>query len=165
MIEPTFNAPIPGTAMTRELGSRPWQRPYQYSTIEDVTNYYTSKFRDAVVQDNIISAVQTKVPLTTIANSVQLAGVMEGKHSIDLGVLVSPIIVELMKVAANAEDVEYNNDYDDKEGIEENLNQNAIQLAALKVEEKRNKKEDSPMAQEDNEAIEQVKGLMARRTQ
>ena len=165
MIEPAFSAPIPGTAMTRELGSRPWQRPYQYSTIEDVTNYYTSKFRDAVVQDNIISAVQTKVPLTTIANSVQLAGVMEGKHSIDLGVLVSPIIVELMKVAANAEDVEYNNDYDDKEGIEENLNQNAIQLAALKVEEKRNKKEDSPMAQEDNEAIEQVKGLMARRTQ
>ena len=165
MIEPTFNAPIPGTAMTRELGSRPWQRPYQYSTIEDVTNYYTAKFRDAVVQDNIISAVQTKVPLTTIANSVQLAGVMEGKHSIDLGVLVSPIIVELMKVAANAEDVEYNNDYDDKEGIEENLNQNAIQLAALKEEEKRNKKEDSPMAQEDNEAIEQVKGLMARRTQ
>ena len=39
MIEPTFNAPIPGTAMTRELGARPWQRPYQYSTIEDVTNY------------------------------------------------------------------------------------------------------------------------------
>ena len=145
MIEPTFNAPIPGTAMTRELGSRPWQRPYQYSTIEDVTNYYTSKFRDAVVQDNIISAVQTKVPLTTIANSVQLAGVMEGKHSIDLGVLVSPIIVELMKVAANAEDVEHNNDYDDKEGIEENLNKNAIQLAAFKVEEKRNKKEDSQL--------------------
>ena len=165
MIEPTFNAPIPGTAMTRELGARPWQRPYQYSTIEDVTNYYTSRFRDRSVQDNILSAVQTNVPLTSIANSVQLAGVMQGLHSIDLGVLVSPIIVELMKITANAEEVEYNNDYEDKEQVEEDLNRNAIQLAALKVEEKRDKKEASPVAKENEEVVEQVKGLMARGTQ
>ena len=165
MIEPTFSAPIPGTAMTRELGARPWQSPYQYSTIEDVTNYYTSRFRDRSVQDNILSAVQTNVPLTSIANSVQLAGVMQGLHSIDLGVLVSPIIVELMKITANAEEVEYNNDYEDKEQVEEDLNRNAIQLAALKVEEKRDKKEASPVAKENEEVVEQVKGLMARRTQ
>ena len=81
MIEPTFSAPIPGTAMTRELGARPWQRPYQYSTIEDVTNYYTSRFRDRSVQDNILSAVQTNVPLTSIANSVQLADYHIGKKN------------------------------------------------------------------------------------
>ena len=164
MIEPTFSAPIPGTAMTREIGGRHWQRPYQYSTIEDVTNYYTSRFRDRSVQDNILSAVQTNVPLTSIANSVQLAGVMQGLHSIDLGVLVSPIIVELMKITANAEEVEYNNDYEDKEQVEEDLNRNAIQLAALKVEEKRDKKEASPVVKENEEVVEQVKGLMARRT-
>ena len=90
---------------------------------------------------------------------------MQGLHSIDLGVLVSPIIVELMKIAANAEEVKYNNDYEDKEQVEEDLNRNAIQLAALKVEEKRDKKEASPVAKENEEVVEQVKGLMARRTQ
>ena len=89
---------------------------------------------------------------------------MQGLHSIDLGVLVSPIIVELMKIAANAEEVEYNNDYEDKEQVEEDLNRNAIQLAALKVEEKRDAKE-KKQNEEEKEVVEQVKGLMARRTQ
>ena len=39
MAEQRFSAPIPGMAMTRELGSRPWQRPPQYSTIEDVSSF------------------------------------------------------------------------------------------------------------------------------
>jgi hypothetical protein len=68
-----------------------------------------------------------------------------------------------MKITANAEEVEYNNDYEDKEQVEEDLNRNAIQLAALKVEEKRDAKEEK-QNEEEKEVVEQVKGLMARRT-
>ena len=167
MAEQRFSAPNPGMAMTRELGSRPWQRPPQYSTIEDVTNYYTARFRDPVVQDNILSAVQTDVPLVSIANSLQTIGVMEGKHSNDLGVLVSPILVQLMKMIADEEEVKYNNDYEDKEGIEESLNINAIQLAAHNVENKRNKKAETNLTEEEiilDDTVEtEAKGLMSRR--
>ena len=92
---------------------------------------------------------------------------MEGKHSIDLGVLVSPILVQLMKMIADEEEVKYNNDYEDKEGIEESLNINAIQLAAHNVENKRNKKAETNLTEEEiilDDTVEtEAKGLMSRR--
>ncbi len=41
--EPSFNAPIPGQAMTAELGSRPWQRPPLYTTVEEAISIRISK--------------------------------------------------------------------------------------------------------------------------
>ena len=35
------------------------------------------------------------VPLTVLANTIQLASVMEGVHTVDVGILIIPIIVEL----------------------------------------------------------------------
>ena len=37
-----FNAPIPGESLTHELGARPWQKPAQYSDINEVINYYNN---------------------------------------------------------------------------------------------------------------------------
>jgi|TARA_R100000008_G_scaffold84457_2_gene71896 hypothetical protein len=168
MAEQRFSAPIPGMAMTRELGSRPWQRPPQYSTIEDVSSFYTARFKDPLVQDSILNAVETNVPLVSIANSLQTIGVMEGKHSIDLGVLVSPIIIELMKVLAKAEGVEFNGDLDDKEKIEESRNLSAMELAAVKSDETINNV-DQPMSLDVEEEIlpenaeDEARGLMSRR--
>ena len=31
---PSFDYPIPGQGMTAEVGSRPWQNPPQYTTVE-----------------------------------------------------------------------------------------------------------------------------------
>ena len=38
--EESFNRPIPGQNLTAELGSRPWQNPPQFSTVEDTIDYY-----------------------------------------------------------------------------------------------------------------------------
>ena len=168
MAEQRFSAPIPGMAMTRKLGSRPWQKPPQYSTIEDVSSFYTARFKDPLVQDSILNAVETNVPLVSIANSLQTIGVMEGKHSIDLGVLVSPILIELMKLIAKAEGVEFNDDLDDKEQIKESRNLSAMELAAIKSDKTLNNK-DQPISLDVEEEIlpenveDEAKGLMSRR--
>ena len=47
------------------------------------------------------------IPLTTVANTMQLTAVMEGVHSIDLGILVTPIIVEMLAYLADAQGVKY----------------------------------------------------------
>ena len=159
----THDAPIAGQSLTAEVGNRPWQNPPQFAEVDDAINFYVPKLLDPTFSNQLLDVIEMGVPLTTIANSLQISGVMQGLHSIDLGVLVSPIIVELMKIAANAEEVEYNNDYEDKEQVEEDLNRNAIQLAALKVEEKMDAKEEK-QNEEEKEVVEQVKGLLARRT-
>lgn len=36
----TFDYPIPGQGMTAEVGSRPWQNPPQYTTVEEALEFY-----------------------------------------------------------------------------------------------------------------------------
>ena len=43
MIEPKLDAPIPGMSLTHELGARPWQQPAQYTTIDEVIDYYVTR--------------------------------------------------------------------------------------------------------------------------
>ena len=47
------------------------------------------------------------VPLTVLANTIQLASVMEGMHTVDVGILMIPIIVELMITIGDSAGVKY----------------------------------------------------------
>ena len=53
------------------------------------------------------------IPLTTIANTIQLAGVMEGKHSVDTGLLSLPVIIETMMLIGDSASVKYNTGMED----------------------------------------------------
>ena len=104
---PEINAPIPGMSLTAPLGGRPWQQPPQMATVEQAIDYYVPKIMDKEFLPELLTIIELGIPLTTIANSFQLASVMEGKHSIDVGVLVIPVLVELMMTVADANEVEY----------------------------------------------------------
>ena len=34
--QPSLDAPVPGEGLTHELGDRPWQKPAQYTTVDEV---------------------------------------------------------------------------------------------------------------------------------
>lgn len=104
---PEINAPIPGMSLTAPLGGRPWQQPPQMATVEQAIDYYVPKIMDKEFLPELLTIIELGIPLTTIANSFQLASVMEGKHSIDVGVLVIPVLVELMMTVADANEVEF----------------------------------------------------------
>jgi hypothetical protein len=105
--EPRFEAPIPGMSMTHELGARPWQTPPKYATVEEALEYYLPRMQDNSFTDSLINVIEMGMPLTTLANTIQLAGVMEGRHSVDVGILIMPVLIEMMQLVAEAEGVEY----------------------------------------------------------
>ena len=41
--EPVFDAPVPGSGLTAEPGSRSWKNPPQYSSVEDAVDYYVTR--------------------------------------------------------------------------------------------------------------------------
>ena len=100
-----IDSPIPGMGMTAPLGGRPWQQPPQLATVEDAMEYYMSKLSDRDFVPELLTVIELGVPLTTLANTMQLASVMEGKHSIDVGILVIPVLVELMANLAEQNDI------------------------------------------------------------
>lgn len=163
-VEPSFDRPIPGMSLTAELGNRPWQQPPQYSTVEEALQWYIPRLTNPELLDQLLDVMETGIPLTTIANAMQTSGVMEGKHSLDVGMLIMPVLIETMAYLAEEAEIEYvagsNIEADPNTPTE-----SRISLAISKVREERGEEpEEQPTMEEEPEPQEEKPsgGLMAR---
>lgn len=156
---PFLDGPIPGQSLTFEPGNRPWQNPPQYSTVEEALEYYIPRLVDPDLYSELINVIEMGVPLTTIANSLQVGGVMQGYHTIDVGVLIMPVLIEMMAYIAEADNIKYV--LGTEEGRRVREKDSTIQLALSKLEAKM--PEDIDVVEEQEEETEEPTGLMARR--
>ena len=106
--EPLFDGPIPGMSLTAELCGRPWQQPAQYPTVDTAIQYYMDRMTTEEFMDQIVDILELGVPITAIANTLQLASVMEGLHSVDVGILITPVLIEMIMFIGDSAGVEYN---------------------------------------------------------
>tara|TARA_R110000796_G_scaffold231422_1_gene349314 strand:- start:237 stop:743 length:507 start_codon:yes stop_codon:yes gene_type:complete len=111
--EPLFDGPIPGMSLTADLGGRPWQQPAQYTTVDEAIQYYMDRMTTEEFMDEIVTVLELGVPITSIANTIQLASIMEGLHSVDVGVLVTPVLIEMLMFIGDSAGVEYDAGLDD----------------------------------------------------
>lgn len=106
--EDVLSAPVPGMSLTVEPGSVPWEQPPQHVTIQEVCDFYIDKLTtDTDAIDAAIDALEARIPLTVLANSAITFNVMKGLHTVDTGILVAPVVVELMKTYAELYDIPY----------------------------------------------------------
>ena len=163
-MEQSFDRPIPGMGMAFEVGSRPWQTPPEITTVEQATNYYVERMNTDQFKAQLVDVIEMGVPLATLANTIQLASVMEGVHSVDVGMLVIPIIVELLMTIAEAEGVQYQTGM---EGMETERPTAVSRIINDKMNELRAPTEDigieEPQVELQQEEQPQPMGLMARR--
>ena len=99
--------PIPGMSLTSEPGNRPWEQPPQFVELDDVVSFYVEKMTEGEVVDSLLEAMRNDAALVDIASTLIKGGVLKGVHSIDVGFLVLPILVELMQTIGDMNDVGY----------------------------------------------------------
>jgi hypothetical protein len=158
----SFSRPIPGQSLTHELRARPWQNPPQFSTVEESMDWYLDRFDNPELVQELLSIIESGIPLSTIANSMQLGAVLQGVHSIDVGVLVLPILIEIMKTLAEKTDTKYVMGDEPEES--DRASDAVLDSALSKI--KGMTVEDMPEEEEDmmeEEIQEEPMGLMARR--
>lgn len=109
-----LDAPIPGQSLTVEPGSVPWENPPQYTTLAEVVGFYTEKMDDADVILDLLDLLQKDIPILSIVNTLTKASLMKGYHTVDVGFLVTPILVEMIKTIAELNDVPYIVSYDEQ---------------------------------------------------
>ena len=102
-----FDAPIPGQSLTAPLGDRPWQNPPQLTTVNEAMEYYLPILINDETLPQLLNILEVGIPITTIADTLMLANVMEGVHSVDVGVLVMPFMIELLQFIGDSQGVEY----------------------------------------------------------
>ena len=152
----------PGISWTAPEKSRPWQQPPQLTDVSRVALYYIATVSDPEMMDDLLDSVETTVPLAVIAEAMMMNGVANGVHTLDAGILVMPVIIEMLQSLAIAHDTEfviYPDDYDKNVKVSNRVARLAVQKAMKKVEGVESKEEDEPMPEED----EKPKGLMSKR--
>lgn len=106
--EALIDAPIAGQSLTSEVGGWPWEQPPQYTTVEEALEFYVPRLTEPTLQNELMDVIEMGLPLTTIANSLQQGAVMQGKHSLDVGILVMPVIMEMLAYLAEERGVKFN---------------------------------------------------------
>jgi len=167
--EPLLDAPIPGMSMTHELGARPWQSPAQHTTVEEALDYYIPRFANDEVTEQLMDVLEMGVPVTTVANSLQLSGVMEGKHSIDVGMMVIPVLMELIMFMADEEGVKYNTGLEQDEEVRSTVIDKALMRLQEETEEEAGEEQSQETTDEIVGTMKEVAtgratGLMGRRS-
>jgi len=161
---PSFDRPTPGMSLTAELGNRPWQQPPQYSTVEEALQWYIPRLVNPELLNPLLDVIEGGLPLTAIANAMQTGGVMEGKHSLDVGILILPVLIETMAYLADEAGVKFV----EGSNIETNPDtptESRVALALQMVrEESGESEEEEPVVEEPQpkEKIPPQGGLMSR---
>ena len=165
--QPSFDAPIPGQSLTMELGSRPWQSPSQFTNVDDTIDYYMERMSSEDFMLQLADVLKMGVPVTTLANTIQLASVMEGVHTVDVGMLVLPMLMEMIMMVGDSAGIKYDSGMTDtsKPRTRDTFIAKVISDYEKEIEDV-DLTDDTPdvAAEEEEEVIEEPKGLMARRT-
>jgi len=163
--KPLLDAPIPGMAMTHELGARPWQTAAQFTTVDEAIEYYMSRMATEEYMEQAVDVLEMGVPITTIANTMQMAGVMEGKHSIDVGMLVTPLIMEMLMLIGDNADINYDDGLTDikEDTVSDSMLEKMRKEMKSRIDEVDDEVDDEVEEVEQPDTEEVKSGLMVRR--
>ena len=157
--EPQFDAPIPGESLTIGQGGNNYKRPPRHSTIEQALAVYMETMQDDSFADNIIMALEMGIPVTTIANMMQIKGVIDGLHTIDVSMLILPILMEMIAYIAESRNVDYDMGTDaDKDIPSEEAILASINRSKMKAPETVQEQVPEEVTMEEDPSV----GLMAR---
>ena len=117
---PAMNRPIPGQSLTDEPKNYAWERPPEITDPNEAVKYHLDRVADPEVIDNVFYALDMGMPVKTLTDSMMTGAVGKGIHSIDVGLMVEPLIRRaVMKIADNA-GVDYRESFEEQEvSIEE----------------------------------------------
>jgi len=170
-----FNAPIPGQSLTSEPGNASWERPPQFAAPEDALFWHMERLQEPERIDAMVNLLEEGLDVVSMTEGILRAAVAEGRHSIDVSLIIAPVIHEYITGTADAVGIEYDEGLEDEDKLDESTLQYAANLKAAekvlgdiqagKQPDLEELEEAAPQQEEMEEPVaEKPKGLMARET-
>jgi hypothetical protein len=152
-----FIKPVPpGISWTDEPRGTPWSTPPKIVNVSEIAQTYVDKLSSPDTINSTVELIESEVPLAALANALMLNGVSQGAHTIDAGILVTPVIIEMLVTLAEMHGVDYVIFPEDEDAGD--VPARVIKNALKKIKE--------PMTVDEEPAAPAIKlsGLMARKT-
>jgi len=103
-----FGAPIAGNSLfTHKIGERPWERPVNIDRVEDAISFYMTSLSKEDTLDDLMVAIESGIAINPLSEALTLSQVMKGTHSLDVALLVKPVVMEFLAAVAESNDIDY----------------------------------------------------------
>lgn len=149
-----LKAPIPGMSLTQEPGNAPWEQPPLYDKPEEALAFYLDKFNDEDTLDDVLFAMETGYPVEPLVDLMTSYGVMQGYHSVDVKMLIAPIMHEYLLSLAEASGIDVQEDFSGTKE-EKMAERDKVRVKALLT-----KNMDGALAAPTDESMEEAEGLL-----
>jgi len=113
-----FDGPIPGQSLTAEPKNSPWENPPMMSDPVESLQMYMERLTNEEMLEDVMDMLEIGIPVDVVSGSLLSMGITEGYHSIDVKLLIRPLLSAHIKALADVVGVEYKmtmSDYDDKD--------------------------------------------------
>ena len=166
----TFERPIPGQSLTAEPKSQAFERPPEITDpIEAIDAHIANLSKDGAMED-VLYFLEFGIDLVTLVQGILRSAVMEGIHSIDVSLIIAPVLHEYIKGFAEIAKIEYDEGFEDAEGKKVLAYKRDVARAKnmlKKLKEEKNSETPAPEPMEEPESDDQEQepdktGLMAR---
>lgn len=167
----TLRAPIPGQSLTDTPKNYPWERPPETADPNEAIMMHIDKLSQPDVIDDLLYALEFGLPVKTITDSIMTAAVGSGWHSIDVGLIIKPVVFEYIVSIAKEAGVSYKEEFTDGDPSEKARQRGRNLFAAALAKAPKGSdfqfleelSQEQPAQEEPPMTEEEPKGLMSRR--
>jgi len=111
----TFERPIPGQSLTTEPKNAPYERPPEVVDPVEALNVHIENLLKPGAMEDVLYFLEFGVDLVTLVQGILRGAVMEGIHSIDVSLIIAPVIHEYIKGFADADGLDYKEGWETEE--------------------------------------------------
>ena len=123
-----FNAPIPGQSLTSEPKNYPWENPPRMVDPEEALLFHLEKLEDKKAIESLAGLMALGVDILDLTEGILRAGVADGQHSIDVSLIIAPVIHEYIKGIGDAAGIDYKEGLVDEDEEELSLSTVSVNL-------------------------------------
>src|ERR1044072_6682128 len=91
------SGPIPGENFTSDTKNYPWHRPPEFNDINSALDMLAKKITKFKTANDILSMVELDIPLYQITSTIIMAGIGEGKWTVDMGLLIAGPLTKMIE--------------------------------------------------------------------
>ena len=136
-----FDAPIPGQSLTSTPKSAPYERPPEITDPVEALDWHLDRLDNPKAVKEAMFFLEMGMDLSTLVEGIARGAVAEGIHSIDVSLIITPVIHEYLKGYADALEIEYDEGFENEEDEEEAEYGRNLLLAKKMLADQREKQE------------------------
>ena len=149
-----FGKPVPGNSLTtHKPGERSWERPPEVASVEEALSLYMRRLANDDIMDDFMVALESGIPIKPMVESLYMSNVMRGVHTLDVGLLIAPALMEFFAAVADSYGIKYKfSNKDPKKEMKERERARITMLLNAAID----KADDAGMADEGTEMLREM---------